>query len=511
MRTIKSFLVSGIALCVLYLIVHSTFFSTDSVDDTQTHGKKIYSPFTLSSAMDAEHPDVAQEHHDDTPPAEEHHEDAHPVEEHHEEAPAPAAPAPAPQAAPAAPVPTPAPATPVAPAPTPQAAPATPAVPAPATPQPAAAASTPAPATPATPQPAAVAPAAPAAAIPVGQVPAVPEPAQPTPPAPVEGQEELIGFDTIDEKEPSGNWLVKRIYWEKAQNKYEQIKGVFDQVLDSRIPFMKRRTVIDREILEPLYISAGLDQEEIASILEEFNTLVGIDQEKHAHLDERAKKMQIAAIEEKKILEQLQKDVVDLDKYSQALDKFLDKLIEQVGLGRAAEKEAWKTYKDIGNELNDKKARELYESMITPFTRLTNIQQYINGVFKQEFDKVESVIQEYATRIKNAIQSLKEKGVDLKAFSKQIDEKLRHEEAKVCETKEPEEAEGLFGMIASWWNSFVEGLVGIYDSIMGYFTGAESEEEEVVEPKKKKHAPADEKHESKPAPKETKSEPAHNE
>jgi|GEM_PF-1791287 hypothetical protein len=483
MRTIKSFLVSGITLCVLYLIVHSTFFSTSSVDDTQAHGKKIYSPFTLSNAMDAEHPDVAQEHHDvDTSHDDEHHEDVSvPVEEHHEEhheeVPAPAAPTPTPPATPAAPVPTPAPAVPVTPQATPAPVTSQPAAPAPATPVPVT-----------TPQPAAVAQTAPAAT-PVGQVPAVPEPTQQTAPAHVEeGQEELIGFDTIDLEEPSGNWLVKRIYWEKAQNKYEQIKGVFDQVLDSRIPFMKRRTVIDREILEPLYISAGLDQEEIASILEEFNTLVSIDQEKHAHLDERAKKMQIAAIEEKKILEQLQKDVVELDKYSKALDTFLDKLIEQVGLGRTAEKQAWQLYKDIGKELNDKKARELYESMATPFARLTNIQQYINGVFKQEFDKVESTIQEYATRIKNAMQSLKEKGLDLKAFSKQIDEKLRHEEAKVCENKEPEEPEGLFGMIASWWNSFVEGIVGIYDSIMGYFTGAEPEEEVVVA-KKKKHAP----------------------
>ena len=65
MRNIKSFLVSGMTLCVLYLIVHSTFFSTDSVDDTQAQGKKIYSPFMLSSAMDAEHTEVEEEHHDD--------------------------------------------------------------------------------------------------------------------------------------------------------------------------------------------------------------------------------------------------------------------------------------------------------------------------------------------------------------------------------------------------------------------------------------------------------------
>jgi hypothetical protein len=452
---------------VLYLIVQSTFFSTNSVDDTQAHGKKIYSPFTLSSAMDAEHAEV-EEHHDDAAPAEEHHEDAapEPVAEATATAPVPATPVPAQQA-------------------------------------PVAEATATAP-VPATPVPAQQAPVVEATA--TAPVPATPVPATPTqeaPPAPPveEGKEELIGFDTIDLAEPSGNWLLKRGIWEKAQGKYEQIKGVFDQVLESRMPFFKRRAEIDRQILDPLYISVGLDQEEIATILEEFNTLLSVDEAKHAHLDEREKKMQMAALEEKKVLEQLQKDVADLDKYSRALDAFLDKLIEQVNLGRVAEKQAWQAYKDIGRELNDKKARELWLGMATPFKRITDIQEYINGIFKQEFDKVDKTVQEHATHIKDALQSLKEKGLDLKKFSKELDEKLGHE--PVCEAPQQEsQEEGWLGMITSWWNSFLDGLAGIYDSVMSYFSGAESEEEVVVAKKKK---PA--KQAAAPA-QETKAEPA---
>lgn len=454
MRNIKSFLVSGITLCVLYLIVHSTFFSTSIVDDTQAQGKKIYSPFTLSSAADAESVDI-EDRHDDAPPAEEHQE-APPAEE----APAEQAPAPVEQAES-----TPAPEEPAATAPAPveQAMPAPAAAPVQVTPV-----------------------AAPALQVlnPVGQVPAAPTPQAASPAPSEQAKEELIGFDTIDLAEPSGNWLLKRGIWEKAQAKYEQIKGVFDQVLESRMPFFKRRAEIDRQILDPLYISAGLDQEQIATILEEFNTLIGVDLEKHKQLDEREKKMQMAAIEEKKVLEQLQKDVAALDTYGKALDAFLDKLIEQVNLGRAAEKQAWQSYKDIGKELNDKKARELWLSMDTPFKRITDIQGYINGIFKQEFDKVDATIQKNASDIKSALQSLKEKGLDLKKFSKELDQKLGHEEAPVCPTQQEPEEEGWMGMLTSWWNSFVEGLSGIYDSIMSYFSGTESEEE-VVEPKKK--------------------------
>lgn len=455
MRNVKSFLVSGITLCVLYLVMQSTFFSTSFVDDTQARGEKIYSPF-LSGAMDADESEVEERQEETHEPVEEHREEPSvPVEEHIEgEIPAQAEErkeAPASEA---------------------------PASEAPAEERHEAPAQT----TPATNTQAAPAPVA------ENQPPAESKPeaggeAQDQPAAPVEeAKEELVGFDTIDLAEPSGNWLLKRMIWEKAQSKYEQIKGAFDQVLESRMPFFKRRAEIDRQTLDPLYISVGLDQQEIAGILEEFNILLSVDQDKHP-LGEREQKMRMAAIEEKKVLEQLQKDVADLDKYSKALDSFLDKLIEQVNLGRAAEKQAWQAYKNIGSELNDKKARELWLGMETPLKRITDIQGYINGVFKQEFDKVCSTIGEHATRIKDAMQSLKEKGFDLKQFSKEMDEKLRKQAKPVCEVPQEPEQEGWLAMITSWWNSFVDGISGIFDSIMSYFSGAESEEEAAVEKK----------------------------
>lgn len=513
MRNIKSFLVSGIALCVLYLIVHSTFFSTSIVDDTQALGQKIYSPFTLSSNMDTQNSQV-EEDEDEVQPAQDSQEsppeEAQPAEQEAQE-PEPEASAsveqpsstPAPAVSPAVvePAPIAAPAVPPAVAqPAPIAAPAQPAVVNGQNFQGAMPAPTQAPVASVSPGQGQVAgvqvPAVPTdpaqAALPAwGQVPVAPIEQAP-PPLPVEEpKEEFVGFDTIDLAEPSGNWLLKRDIWGKAQNKYEKIKGVFDQVLEARMPFFKRRAEIDRQTLDPLYISAGLDQEQIASILEEFNTLLSIDKDKQETLDERAKKMQAAAMEDKKTLEQLQKKVADLDTYSKALDSFLDKLSEQVNLGRAAEKQAWQAYKDIGKELNDKKARELWLGMETPFKRITDIESYIKGIFKQEFDKVCSTIEDNVQEIKNALQSLKEKGLDLKKFSKELDEKLQQQGAPKCEMPQQEEQEGWFGSLSSWLNSFQESIAGIYESIMTYFTG--ESQEEVVETKKKKDKPQDEK------------------
>jgi hypothetical protein len=403
-----------------------TFFSNSLVDDgTETISRmaqKLYSPFNFATQADAEEAAPAEE-----APAEA----AAPVE-----APAPAEAAPA-EAPPAA-----------APAETPAA-----------------------PAAPAAETPAAQPQAAPAAA-----APGTPAPAQAEAPAApaTEEKEELIGFDTTDLAEPSGNWLAKRIIWDRAQNQYEQIKGEFNKILEMRLPFFKRRAEIDRKILEPLYVSAGLDRVEIAKILEEFNTLLNLDQEKHATLDEREKKMRESALEDKKILEELHKDLASLVEYQNALDTFLDKLMEQVDVGRKYEEQGWQAYKDIGKELNDKKARDLWHGMKTPFKGLTDIGQYIQGPFKQDFDKIDATVQEHATRIKNTLQSLKEKGIDLKNYSKTLDEKMMKDAASKQQevvVEEVVEEGGIMGTITSWWNMIRDALYSVYESTSTFVSG----------------------------------------
>jgi hypothetical protein len=444
------------------------FFSSSLVSDgTETISRmaqKLYSPFSFATQSDADDAEV----------------EAAPVEEEHqEEAPAPAPVEEAPAPAPVEEAPAPAPVE-EAPAPAPvEEAPA----PAPAqeTPAPAEA---PAPADAAAPAPADAAAPAAAPTPPEAPAPAAEAPAE-APPV-VEEQEELIGFDTIDLAEPSGNWLIKRLIWDRAEQRYEEIKQIFDQVLEMRMPFFKRRAEIDRKILEPLYVSAGLDQAEIAEILKEFNTLLTLDQETHAASDEREKKMYADAMEERKTLEQLHKDIIQLSNYEKALDTFLDKLMEQVNVARNYEKQGWQAYKDIGKELNDKKARDIYHGMANPKKGLTDIAQYIQGVFKKGFDEIDATVQENATRIKDAMQSLKEKGVDLKNYSKQLDKKIVDKKtAPVEEVIEEEviEEEGIMGTLTSWWHMITDALyavyestssffVGIYESVTGYFSGS---------------------------------------
>jgi hypothetical protein len=535
MRGLKSYLVNEIMLCVLCLIMQPLCASKILVDDrTKTRvPQKVYSPYSsdLSYHMNTEDQPVEEDNFQTDEKQEavqEPESESTQVTEPEPEAiqasaavPTPATVPPAAAPVVAAPVPSP-----VAPITTVQApaviqAPAAPvvAVPVVATPAPAI---TPAPAAPVvaapivspTPVVAMPAPAiipAPAVAAPVPAPVVFPTPVVATPvpaitpaPAPVVplSDEERVGIDTIDLKEPAGNWMWKRIWWERAQVRYEETKGVFDTVLDLRMPFYRRRSDIDHKVLDPLYISAGLDQVELAKILATLTTLLDLEQDKHKTLEEYDRVMRDKIIEDRKNLEQLHNDIAMLGKHEETLDKFLETLTEQVNVARNYEKKSWQAYKDIGTVLNDKRARELYLGMDTPFEGLKSIVQYIQGPFEQDFSKIETIINEHATRIKDTLQSLKEKNVDLKEYSKKLDERLgkdNEQEKETSITQEAPEEEGWMSTLASWWRTATDALYSVYESIKSYIPGASTEPEISAEPNKESEIKVEKKDEQAPA------------
>ena len=62
---------------------------------------------------------------------------------------------------------------------------------------------------------------------------------EPTEPVttPEQDEIEIKGIDTVDIAQPKGNWLYKRIWWEKAERLYEKIKQLANEISESRIVF----------------------------------------------------------------------------------------------------------------------------------------------------------------------------------------------------------------------------------------------------------------------------------
>lgn len=289
-----------------------------------------------------------------------------------------------------------------------------------------------------------------------------------------ESEPEIIGIDTVDLTDPAGNWLYKRIWWSRAEDRYEQIKKVFDAVLESRMPFFAKRADVDRKVLDPFYLSVGLDRSELLESIARVNMILANERNEQGSLSTNDRAIQANIIEEKETLERLAQEATLLAEYDDALDEALNKLNEQVNIARKYEKEAWEAFKSIGKELNDKRARELYYGMDSTFKNITDIAQYIDGILRQHYDKVIQVIEEHVHRIQEMMQTLKEKGVDLTQYLEGVESQRAEKQAedRKQEALETEEtSESFLDSIASWFSR-------MYDSVTGYFGGTTPQEED---------------------------------
>jgi hypothetical protein len=339
-----------------------------------------------------------------------------------------------------------------------------------------------------------VVPAAQTAASEPVQQPVSPKPAAPAPAAqPVPDTEEhaedleIKGIDTVDVAEPKGNWLYKRIWWEKAERTYEKIKQLAEKIQEARILYFARRTDLDRNTLDPFYIGQGFSQGELTEIIS-FLTSQLEQERKDGTLDEKEQALLNALTEEKKSLENLQKGVKAVTNIDHALDDALLKLSEQLNQARMYEQQAWENFKSINRELSDKRARELYYGMDTYWRNLNNINTYISDSFSQYFDQLTDRVKQEIEKIKSTMDALKEKGIDIQLQAQKLKagKPAETEEEVALETPE---AKGIFGTVWHWVKAPFVAVGQMFSGALGWITGSgsnDSEELSLVRPERSK-------------------------
>lgn len=292
-------------------------------------------------------------------------------------------------------------------------------------------------------------------------------------------EDDTKGISTLDIDEPQGNWLYKRLWWQRAEQQYEKTKGLVDQIMEARMGFFSRRTELDRNILDPFYLDVGLSRGTLEEIIE---TLVAKSQEKREHggelkPEERAFLSLIEA--EKNNLEQLQKDIQKISDVDHSIDDAVDVLIKQINQARNFERQSWRNFKQIAQELNDKKARELYYGMVTYFQNINDVAGYIQGPLSQHFNQLEALAKEQVNKVQQAMKILKEKGVDFKKQSHQFEEAPKQECAVEIE-KVPEQPRGFFArswaFVSSGLGAVWSGLKSVWNFTIGRFFIAKKQE-----------------------------------
>lgn len=242
----------------------------------------------------------------------------------------------------------------------------------------------------------------------------VPEP--PKPVSPEDKEDEFIepkGIDTVNIEEPQGNWLFKRIWWQKSKEVYGKIRDRVDKIVESRMHFFKERVKLDREVLDPFYVEIGFDAGALRQNVANLQSLLKEDEKRDATLTEKARERLASLQEDKAAIAKLSESVSGVQDLDKKLDEALEELMNQINLARTYESEAWQRLDSIAEELNDKKAREHYYVIAALWRNVKDIGNYIQGPFAQHFVKLAQTTVQNVKEIKNIAALLRSKGFGL--------------------------------------------------------------------------------------------------
>ncbi len=277
------------------------------------------------------------------------------------------------------------------------------------------------------------------------------------------------GISTID-VESGGNWLRKRIIWEDAQAKYEKIKAILAKILESRMDFFAHRSAVDRD-LNLFFVDIGFAQGELEETVQDLLDSIEADRKKtQGMLDPQERDIREQLLNRKNEIEQLKADAKSIGELDNALDEALTQLLKQINLAASYESQAWKRFKDIGQELNDKKAKEHYAHIEAFEKSVQDIYQYINGPLLQYSEGLISKIREYMGSVKNRLEDIKNSGIELK---KKLTEAEQAAQAKQVEQEQPKpqpkKPKAWYDSISFIWQYPLSFINKIWDWVFSWF------------------------------------------
>ncbi len=251
-------------------------------------------------------------------------------------------------------------------------------------------------------------------------------------------------LDTVDVM-TSGNWLLKRAWWEKTEDLYEQLKDIVAKVMEMRTSFLSQKNEMDR-VIDVCCSEVGLEQGELYDIVGYGKDL--LDKQKvEGLLTPEQKAFAEKLTNKERDLDQLKLDIKTVSEIDKKMDDALDLFFSQIDTCTKYEHKAWENFKDIARELDDKEARRLYYSTEALFKDIKNIQQYLENDFLNYFNTLMQTAKTHTQKISLQVNSLKSAGIDLKKEMKILEAqkspeaKKKNTEKKILEEKNKIEEE----------------------------------------------------------------------
>ncbi|MEX0940887.1 MAG: hypothetical protein WDZ41_06025 [Candidatus Babeliales bacterium] len=268
------------------------------------------------------------------------------------------------------------------------------------------------------------------------------EPMPPVEPAEPEVPEEKVlppvsEIDTIDIEE-GGNWLLKRKALEDTIDLIEQINAVFTKILEASTNYKIQRNKIDNEF--DLFASnIGFNLGELDQVLTSLMEDLQKEREEQDDLTVEEREIVATINEKKNIVEQLQKDVQALESLDNEIDNVVKTVDDQIKVANNYQNQAWRNFQTIKKILSDEKAEELYYRTESFFKSMQDIHRYFTSNLASYFTDQLQTMRNQMDKVKNEIQELQEKGIDLKQRFAKLEEEDEERERQ-REKEEQEEA-----------------------------------------------------------------------
>lgn len=229
-------------------------------------------------------------------------------------------------------------------------------------------------------------------------------------------------LNTLGEDD-SGNWVLKRVWWEKAENVFGKIMALNLQICQQQMEYFGIRNEIDKE-LDGRKRELNLSLEELDKTITRLLELVDQGQDL-AELDLKNDVFKGSVLENKDKLLKLKDDISKLNKLDSDLDNAIIKVIDQVQKCNDYEASAWSDFKQIGRVLNDEVAKNLYYQVANYRKNIKMILGYLKVDLHASFEMLMAHAVTVLDEIKAAVIQLRKSGIDLVYESK-----IRHEEAR---------------------------------------------------------------------------------
>src|SRR3990167_18644 len=280
--------------------------------------------------------------------------------------------------------------------------------------------------------------------------------------ATVESQEShLETIETADQ----GNWVLKRVWWEQAEETFEKIIQLNDQIVQSQINLVTNRNDFDKKI-DLLFNKVGIEQSDIESVISYLLEL------QSQETDSETLKEELDVINKvnskKEELDKIKNDLSEMGKQDNLISESLIQLMHLVNECRQYERKSWDNFKEIGRVLSDETAKTLYYQIEANYKNVDSINEYINGKLGDFIHKTLNSLNQLSEQIISLITQLDEQGFNLKDLKQKheeaIEKKKRIQELKDQEAASPKKkvSTGFFASIGGWFISLWKSIKGLF-------------------------------------------------